>query len=225
MSPKEKQELVNSYKYWWHSIDFGDGVVSVGQKNADMHQKEKISWFPEDFFIDKRVLDVGTWDGYYAFYAEQQKAAEVIAVDKHVWTRPNGRSKRGFDIAKQLLNSRVKDYVLDIEEMNPELLGKFDSIIFAGVFYHLQNPYKALEILDTLLKVNGRIMLESTMRNCDIDKPLLEFHPKKSLNNDSTNFWSPNGLCLKLMFEEIGDYRVESLSEGDRGVIVVRKQS
>lgn len=223
MNKEDKQRLVNSYNGWWHSIDFGDGVISNGKKTADMHRKEKEIWFPKDFFKNKRVLDVGTSDGYYAFYAEQQGASEVVAVDKFIWTKMNKQSKMGFDIAKLILNSKVIDHVLDIDEMTTEILGTFDSIIYAGVFYHLKNPFESLEILDKLLNVNGRIMIETSMRNTDIYKPLMEFHPKRSLNNDPTNFWSPNGLCLKLMFEEIGNYSIDELVEGERGVMVVRK--
>lgn len=226
LSKEEKLSLVNSYNSWWHSIDFGDGVVSNGEKGGGphIHQKE-IGWFPSDFFADKRVLDVGTWDGYYAFYAERMGASEVVAVDKFVWTGKAGldRSKRGFDIAKQILNSNVKEYILDVEEMNPDILGTFDSIIYAGVFYHLKNPYLSLEILDSLLNKNGRIMIETHMCNIGNPVPLMQFHPKNSLNNDATNYWSPNAACLKLMFEEIGNYTVESVSEGGRGIMVVRK--
>ncbi|NBW58866.1 DUF1698 domain-containing protein [bacterium] len=152
-------------------------------------------------------------------------ASEVVAVDKFVWTGQAGshRSKRGFDIAKEILQSNVKDYILAVEEMNKDVLGTFDSIIYAGVFYHLKNPYMSLEILDSLLNQGGRIMLETHMCNVGNPVPLMQFHPKNSLNNDKTNYWSPNGQCLKLMFEEIGNYTVESLNEGGRGTIVVRK--
>jgi tRNA (mo5U34)-methyltransferase len=226
LSILEKKQLVESYNGWWHSIDFGDGVVSNGEKGGgpNIHTQE-IKWFPKDFFLNKRVLDVGAWDGYYSFYAERQGATEVVAVDKFVWTGQAGshRSKRGFDIAHQLLNSKVKSYILSVEEMTPDILGTFDCIIYAGVFYHLKNPYQSLEILDTLLSTGGRIMLETHMCNIGNRLPLMQFHPKNSLNNDSTNYWSPNGSCLRLMFEEIGNYTVESLNEGGRGTIVVRK--
>lgn len=225
MNNQEKKQLVDSYCHWWHSIDFGEGIISQGHKSTIVHEREKIKWFPSDFFKDKRVLDVGTLDGYYAFYAEQAGASEVIAVDKFVWAETRGKCKRGFDIAKQILNSKVKEHILYIEDMKSEVLGTFDSIIFAGVFYHLQNPYRALEILDKLLNNNGRIIIETTMRNLEIDKPLMEFHPKKTLNNDPTNFWSPNTLCLRLMFEEIGNYVVEKIHEGKRGIMIVKKVS
>jgi tRNA (mo5U34)-methyltransferase len=228
-SKQEKLDLVNSYKPWWHSIDFGDDVISNGRKSQFCHYQEIKNWFPSDFFTDKRVLDVGTWDGYYAFHAEKMGAKEVVAVDHFMWnvhkddTSGNRESKRGFDIAKKLLNSNVKEYDIDIDDMKPDMLGMFDSIIYAGVFYHLKNPYKSIEILDSLLNTNGRIMIESHMCNINNPIPLMQFHPKASLNNDSCNYWSPNGACLKAIFEEIGNYTIESLIEGGRGTMVVRK--
>jgi len=59
-SSQEKLDLVNSYKPWWHSIDFGDGVVSNGRKSPSCHAQETRDWFPNDFFKDNRVLDIGT---------------------------------------------------------------------------------------------------------------------------------------------------------------------
>jgi hypothetical protein len=53
--------------------------------------------------------------------------------------------------------------------------------------------------------------------------PLMQFHPKDSLNNDSTNYWSPNASCLRLMFQEIGNYTIEDVKEGGRGTMIVRK--
>lgn len=227
---EQKQSIVDAYGAWWHSIDMGDGVTSSGMKSVDTHNVEK-QWFPTDFFIDKRVLDIGTWDGYYAFYAERMGAKEVVAVDHFVWNIKhntgdmNGKviSKKGFDIAKELLNSNVKEYDVDIEDMDSTTLGTFDSIIYAGVFYHLKNPYKALEVVDKLLNINGRIMIESHMCNYDTETPLLQFHPKNSLNNDTTNFWSPNPSCIEAMFQEIGNYTVEKNMIGSRGVMVLRK--
>lgn len=226
MTPEEKSALVNSYTAWWHSIDFGDGVVSRGEKGGGPHvHEQEIKWFPPDFFAGKRVLDVGTWDGYYAFYAERQGASEVVAVDRFVWVGLGGpqRSKRGFDIAKALLKSNVVEYVLDVDEMTPELLGTFDSIIYAGVFYHLKDPFGAIEVLHSLLRPGGRILVETEMRNTGNSAPLLQFHPKSSLNNDPTNFFSPNGACVRAMFEEVGDYAVENMSEGSRGTVVLRR--
>lgn len=237
MNKEEKEKLVNSYPDWWHSIDFGDGVISKGKKGGAGYtsrshallQDEIKKWFPADFFAGKRVLDVGAWDGFYSFHAEKSGATEVVAIDEWVWKIPvkdtKYTRKRGFEIAKQLLNSKVKDYLQDITEPCVDLLGTFDSIIFAGVIYHLRHPMKSVEVLDTLVRKNGRIMLETHTLNNNIAKPIMQFHPKNSLVGDSTNFWSPNIPCVIGMFNEVGSYKVESQNiSGDRAYMVLRKQ-
>ena len=215
---KNIKETVYSYDSWWHCIDFGDNIISPGAKGKKSPSdglklllNEAENWFPDDFFVDKRTLDFGAWDGFFSFYAEQQGASEVVAVDGYAWKIPYKETTRkiGFDIAKRLLNSSVQDFVLTIPEMNSEILGQFDSIIFAGVFYHLPNPYEAIQLIDSLLKKGGRVMIESAITKLSSDKPLLEFHPKDSLNGDSSNYWTPNPLCLKLLFGEVGDYILE----------------
>lgn len=231
LTREEKLVLINSYDQWWHSIDFGDDVVSNGSKSIFTHNQEIAYWFPADFFQNKRVLDVGAWDGFYSFYAEKMGAKEVVAVDKFVWEMypqklRDGKdfvSKKGFDIAHKVLNSKVKSFVLTIEEMHRDILGTFDSIIFAGILYHMKNPYNTLEIMHSLLNSDGRIMIETHMTNTHTDIPLMEFHPKKSLNNDETNYWSPNGACVAAMLKEIGDYEIEEIKQGGRGVVVARK--
>jgi len=237
MNKEEKEKLVNSYPDWWHSIDFGDGVISKGKKGGAGHtanshnllQDEVKKWFPEDFFAGKRVLDVGAWDGFYSFHAEKSGAKEVVAIDELVWQRQSSDKKhtvkRGFDIAKKILNSKVKEYFQDITEPCVDLLGTFDSIIFAGVIYHLRHPMKSVEVLDTLVRKDGRIMVETHTLNNDIAKPIMQFHPKNSLAGDWTNFWSPNIPCVIGMFNEVGSYKVERQgTSGDRAYMVLRKQ-
>lgn len=222
MEKIEKQKLVNSHSPWWHSIDFGDGVVSPGKKTTENHKREE-KYFTPDFFNNKRVLDVGCWDGYYSFYAERQGAKEVVASDGRQWRLGN---KSGFDIAKKILNSNVKETFLDINEPgNTELGGKFDSIMFLGVIYHLKNPYHALEMLDSLLNPNGQLIIETTLANETFTAPLMEFHPRASLDKDATNFWSPNTTCLCKMLQEISNYTLlkKVILNRKRGYIVVRK--
>lgn len=227
MNNQEKQELVDSYEWWFHSIDFGDNIISKGRvKSIDKHLKQE-KYFPEDFFKNKRVLDVGCWDGYYSFYAERMGASEIVAVDTWKYGKLNRKNKTGFNIAKKILNSRVQDFVLDINEATPEMLGgKFDSIIYMGVIYHQKNPYLSLEIIDSLLLNGGRILIETAISNSDMKIPVMQFTPKNTRNKDPTNFWSPNLLCVQKMLEEIGEYSIDKtvvLNQG-RGYLIARKK-
>ena len=54
----------------------------------------RVSFLPPSF-AGERVLDVGTFDGCYAFLAEHRGAAEVVAVDNEqyvAWVRSRGAS-------------------------------------------------------------------------------------------------------------------------------------
>lgn len=233
MNKDQKQKLVDSYKSWWHSIYFGDGVWSDGWKAVELPKdkrmnKEIISWgLTEEFFKGKDVLDIGAWDGFFSFYAEGSLAKSVTALDGHIWDEniKSWASKEGFDIAKKIFKSRVKDVTMDIMDATPEVLGKFDIILFAGVFYHLDHPYKCLQILDSLINHRGIILIETHYLPDFNNIPIMQFHPKDTLNGDGTNTWSPNEKCLTAMMNEIGGYRLikNIKTEADRIVHYYQK--
>jgi predicted nicotinamide N-methyase len=58
----------------------------------------RVPFFPASF-AGQRVLDVGTFDGFYAFLAEHRGAARVVAVDNEqyvAWvSRAGGRAGGG----------------------------------------------------------------------------------------------------------------------------------
>ena len=215
MDINEKKNLVNSYNKWFHSIDFGDGVISKGVKTLQTVSNEFKQWnFPSNYFKNKTVLDIGAWDGIHSFYAEENGAKSVTALDGFIWADKCWASKKGFDIAKKIKKSKVKELIMDIEtpEFNESNIGQFDCIIFAGVFYHLKNPLGIIEKLSKIIKPGGSLFIETTCSNNleQIKKPLLEFHPKNSLNNDSSNYFTANSLCIKKMLEEF-DFKVDKI--------------
>src|SRR5262250_2062491 len=71
---------------WWHSFELPDGGAIEGVSSLAA-QKMRIGQFnfPEKL-TGKRVLDVGTWDGWFAFEMER-RGAEVVAIDR--WENPH----------------------------------------------------------------------------------------------------------------------------------------
>lgn len=63
---------------WYHSIDLGQGVTTPGFVDRRPYVNEY--GLPQDL-SGKRCLDVGTWDGFWAFEMERRGAAEVVAID------------------------------------------------------------------------------------------------------------------------------------------------
>jgi tRNA (mo5U34)-methyltransferase len=70
-------EQVNS-RSWYHVMELGDGQVTDGW--FDMRPYVKHYGIPERL-DGMRVLEIGTWDGFWAFELERRGAAEVIALD------------------------------------------------------------------------------------------------------------------------------------------------
>jgi 2-polyprenyl-3-methyl-5-hydroxy-6-metoxy-1,4-benzoquinol methylase len=72
-------------KGWWHSFELPDGTFIEGVCDLP-GLKDRIGQFPiPDDLRGKRVLDIGTWDGWFAFEMER-RGADVLAIDS--WDNP-----------------------------------------------------------------------------------------------------------------------------------------
>lgn len=70
---------------WAHSIELGDGVVTPGTLTPEhLHGRWEAMRLPP--LDGKDVLDIGAWDGFFAFEAECHGAARVVALDHYVWS-------------------------------------------------------------------------------------------------------------------------------------------
>jgi len=85
MTKEEKLSLINQVSFWWHSFDLGDGVVVNGWKSLGTLQHELKQMTLPDLH-GKSVLDVGAWDGFFSFAAEELGAERVLALDHYVWS-------------------------------------------------------------------------------------------------------------------------------------------
>ena len=121
---------------WWHSFELPDGTLIQGVCGVPS-LKNRIEQFPiPQDLRGKRVLDIGAWDGWFSFEMER-RGAEVLAIDN--WDNPR------FHQARAMLNSRVEYRQMDMYELTPERVGRFDIVLFLGVLYHLKHPLLALE--------------------------------------------------------------------------------
>lgn len=90
----------------------------------------------------KTVLDIGAWDGFFSFECERRGAERVLAIDTFAWDT-NGMDS--FLLAHKAFNSKVEYRRMDVHELDPGEIGKFDVVLFLGVFYHCVNPLVALQ--------------------------------------------------------------------------------
>src|SRR5438270_2000125 len=114
------REAVAANPVWYHTIELAPGVVTPGRID---HRGVVDRVLPADL-SGKRALDVGTFDGFWAFELER-RGAEVTAidvdrVDSAEWP-PLSRARlereaqdwglqlgRGFALAAAAIGSRVR---------------------------------------------------------------------------------------------------------------------
>src|SRR3954469_8882352 len=123
---------------WYHTLELAPGVITPGWHDTRPIVGEVP--FP-DSLQGKRCLDVGTFDGYWAFEMERRGAEEVVAIDvldPQKWDWPVGSAEstvvemgehkaegRGFEVAKRELGSEVQRRELSVYDLDPEELGTF----------------------------------------------------------------------------------------------------
>jgi tRNA (mo5U34)-methyltransferase len=224
LSPSEIRQAVEAVPHWHHTIRFPHGIVSPGTYDP-LGLFERLA-LPD--LRGKRVLDVGTRDGFFAFECEK-RGAEVVAID-HV-----DPANTGFLAARKILGSSVEYVKANVYEISPERLGSFDVILFLGVLYHLRHPLLALDRLRAVSR--GLVYVESL--TCDesfftghlqagslaklapgiANLPIAQFLPFGRFHPDWTNKWSPNVACLRALVEDALFTVEEVQTWGDRALV------
>lgn len=195
---------------WYHTIDLGDGVVTPGVDNSP--QRLARLQLPASL-SDLSVLDIGSWDGFFAFEAERRGAARVVATDHYAWHGlgwATGQGKAPFELARTILKSRVEDVDIDVLDLTATHVGTFDLVLFLGVLYHLPNPLLALERVAAVTK--GRLILETVVDMVGVRRPAAAFYPDRELASDPTNWWGPNHAAVCGMLRAVGFARVDVIT-------------
>jgi tRNA (mo5U34)-methyltransferase len=116
------------------------------------------------------------------------------------------QAKRGFEIARRALNSKVESVEVDVLDIAPGKIGVFDLVFFLGVLYHMRHPLLALE---KVFSVTGKqLILETHIERVGGTRPAMVFYPGSELNHDPTNWWGPNPAVVEAMLKCVGFSRV-----------------
>jgi tRNA (mo5U34)-methyltransferase len=236
--PKDIQRRVDAVPFWWHSIDVGGGVTTPGVKTPAELRNELAGVDLPDL-RGKTVLDVGGWDGFFAFAAEAAGAARVAIIDHYMWSldlpgmtaywarckeegvapRPYHETefwhpdtlpgKAGFDTARELRSSRVEAIVDDFMTTDLDALGRWDVVLYLGVLYHMENPMLALRRLGRVARERAIVETEAAVIPGFEHQALWRFFPGAELNADVSNWWAPNIAALVGAMEPAGFRTVE----------------
>ena len=189
---------------WYHTIELAPGRATPGAVDLRRLAPKVLPQRLDGL----RALDVGTFDGFWAFALEQRGAREVVATDLDrfdaaQWPPRNraaleaeaGDAAPGerFGLAAQLLGSRVRRVISPVHELEPDRLdGPVDYAVVGDLLLHLRDPVGALERVRGVLAPGGRLLsLEQ------IDVRLTLRHPRTPAatfqpNQTKMNWWQPN---------------------------------
>ena len=203
-------------KGWWHSFELPDGTFIEGP-NSLAGQKTRIGQFPipEDL-TGKRVLDIGAWDGWFSFEMER-RGAEVVAIDN--WDNPRFREMHA------LLDSRVDYRQMDMYDLTPDRIGRFDVVLFMGVLYHLKHPLLALErvcaLTTDLACVDSFVLQEKHRPGEGVERrPIMEFYETDEMGGQTDNWCGPTVACVLAFCRAAGFARVDLRNVLDHGACI-----
>lgn len=195
---------------WYHTLELAPGHLTDGV--FDLRQFVPRYGLPERL-DGVRALDVGTFDGFWAFEMER-RGAEVVALDvdhdEDLDRPPNhplgtqGRAPRGeaFRVARKALGSRVERVALSVYEATPERLGTFDLVFCASVLIHLRDALLALEHVYSLC-THRFISAEAYERLLSL-VPLPVARYRADRKDKAPVFWEPNVATWKRLLQTVG---------------------
>src|SRR3954447_8479059 len=204
---------------WYHTIELPGGVVTPGHfdtRGAVQHVP-----LPADL-SGMRVLEVGTWDGFWAFELERRGAASVTAIDlddaarwgwpprvrlaaaPHGGAAPPAASRRGrsgFDLAREALGSSAERLDLSVYDLDPEVHGRFDLVFLGSLLLHLRDPVLALQRIHAVA-AGPLVVSEAIELIPSITRPRTPIARFDGL--DQPWWWQPNVAAFHRMLSSAG---------------------
>lgn len=201
--------------WWWHSIDLGNGIVTEGRKTPEIMAVEFENTFSKLDLRHKTVLDIGAWNGGFSLEASRRGAVSVTGLDHYTWNHPDLRGRDSFVFVSRVTGANLGTIDIDLDAPCLDLsgIGRFDVVLFLGVFYHLKNPIGALQQISQL--VDEVLVLETHVERFSEDRPAMVFFPGMECGGDPSNWWGPNRACVSELLKMVGFPRVENSSGSD----------
>ena len=173
-------------RHWYHTIDLAPGAATHGA--VDLRALAPKVLPPR--LDGRRALDVGTFDGFWAF-ALEQRGAEVVATDVDRFddadwpplhaaanAREAGDDGPGerFGLAAELLGSKVERVVSPVHELDADRIGgPVDYAVMGDLLLHVRDPVGALQRVHDVLNPGGTVLsLEQ------VNLPLTILRPRRA---------------------------------------------
>jgi SAM-dependent methyltransferase len=194
--------------HWGHDHDFGDGFRLDGRmrsRHIDLLAEYIDAYgLPQDL-TGRRVLDIGAWTGGVTLLLAAL-GAEVIACEEVVkYAEMVNYLADAFGLA-----DRVRCLPRSLFDALPLFADYFDSVIYAGVIYHVTDPVLSLRLIFSALKDGGTVYLETYGSpaagvQCEYEGPtVIHNGDRAALNRGGWNYFVPTAACLEMWCRDAG---------------------
>jgi tRNA (mo5U34)-methyltransferase len=204
------RRVLGEVPFWFHTFALNrtEGIYTPG---VAVDHRYRLPFLPASF-ATLRVLDVGTFDGFYAFVAEARGAKRVVAIDseQHVeWVRARWGSEpeggNGFHTIANLLGSHVEYHRLEASRLD-QLGETFDFVFCLGILHRVTDPLGLLQLLRARLADGGRVLLETYgINHEDGSSAYIHVHrPGDVYPDDEFVYWGFSAESLRRLAELAG---------------------
>lgn len=100
---------------WYHQIYIPGYGLTPGPARST--QDWLSSNLPKSF-EGLRILDIGGWDGYYSFLAEERGAVRILMIDSLQNPEAHSSGTLGFELAKETRKSKVEFKLMDVQDLD-----------------------------------------------------------------------------------------------------------
>ena len=208
-SDDEVQKMFDSVDGWYHYFKIGN-VETINTRTTMNYQMWISQIIPTDL-NGMKILDIGANDGFYSFLCESRGAKRILAIDRN---QPeltdtylkgenvcqydtifkNKRQEERFQVLKKILNSKVDYKVMNVYDLD-SINETFDTALFFGVYYHLENPVLAFQKI--FPKIKDSLFLSGHI--IESKDPIMYLNDNKPHGG-----WFASSECLLQIGEKIG---------------------
>lgn len=217
VAPEVARTTVAEVPFWFHTfaLNRAKGIYTPG---AARDHRYRVPLLPSDCG-GMRVLDVGTFGGFYAFLAEHRGAERVVAVDNEryrLWVSARWGIEldgaAGFGAIHRLLGSGVEYRRMDAFAL-AELGERFDLVFCFGILHRVENPLGLLRVLRNVTSDGGVALIETYgLGPAERERPTIRVsEPGEVYERDEFVYWGFGEPGLERLTRIAGFATVESL--------------
>jgi len=145
----------------------------------------------------RTVLDVGCGSGYHCWRMRGSGAKLIIGIDPTALFAMQFQSIQHF-----IIDTQVQMWPLGIDDM-PDGMHCFDTIFSMGLLYHRRSPLDHLKQLQTLLRPEGELVLETLVIDGDDQTCLMP----KNRYAKMRNIWFIPSVAMLTIWLKRGGWR------------------